>query len=265
MTKFSENLRYLRNKKGISQEALAIELDITRSKISAYEEDRSKPNFDTLILISDFFKLPIDSLIKTDLTKSKDGTYLDIGNNRILFPVIIDDNNENVIEIITQEASAGYLQGYSDTEYIANLPIMNLSFLPTGKYRAFPIKGDSMHPWVKDGDYVVAEFMESPTRVTNRNCYIILTRSEGLVYKRVLTGKMHKGYLILSSDNKMYPPYEVHLSDVLEIWSFKVNLGIGQYQEDEINPVSIMNLLKSVGVELKEHKKRIDDLEIRHN
>ena len=65
-----------------------------------------------------------------------------------------------MIELISKEASAGYLQGYSDTEYIANLPIMNLNFLPTGKYRAFPIKGDSMYPWVKDGDFVVAKYMD---------------------------------------------------------------------------------------------------------
>jgi transcriptional regulator with XRE-family HTH domain len=265
MSKFSENIRYLRNKKKLSQEALADELDITRSKVSAYEEARSEPNFKTLVSFSNFFKLPIDALIKTDLTLNKEGAFLDIGSNRILFPVLIDENNQDTIEIVPIKASAGYLQGYSDTEYISNLPIMNLGFLPTGKYRAFPIQGDSMYPRVKEGDFVVGKFMENPKMVKNDNCYIILTKEDGLVYKRVRTHNMENGYLELASDNKLYHPYELHLSEVLEIWEFTVNLNLGQYREDEINPANIMSLLRSVGVDLKQLKNKVDSIELRNS
>ncbi|MCB0402311.1 MAG: XRE family transcriptional regulator, partial [Flavobacteriales bacterium] len=92
-------------------------------------------------------------------------------------------------------------------------------------------------------------------------CYIILTKEEGLVYKRVFTNKMDEGYLTLSSDNKVYQPYLIHMSEILEIWEFKLNLCIGQYDEDEINPVSILNLMRSVGIELKDLKNRIQKLE----
>ena len=66
---------------------------------------------------------------------------------------------------------------------------------------------------------------------------------------------------MLSSDNKMYEPYMLHLSEVLEIWQFKLNLCIGQYQEDEINPANILNLMRSVGIELKDLKHRVEKLE----
>jgi len=138
---------------------------------------------------------------------------------------------------------------------------MSLNFLPTGKHRAFPIKGDSMHPWVKDGDVVIGEYLESAQQVKNNWCYIILTKEDGLVYKRVFTNKFDQGYLTLSSDNKVYQPYLLHLSDVLEIWQFKLNLCIGQYEEDEINPSNILNLMRSVGIELKDLKSRIENLE----
>jgi len=72
---------------------------------------------------------------------------------------------------------------------------------------------------------------------------------------------MEEGILMLSSDNKMYEPYMLHLSEVLEIWQFKLNLCIGQYEEDEINPANILNLMRSVGIELKDLKHRVEKLE----
>jgi transcriptional regulator with XRE-family HTH domain len=261
MSKFSQNLRFLRKSQSLSQEALSFEVNISRSKVSAYEDDRSEPNIGTLVNFSEYFKLPIDALLRTDLTISRDGNYLDIGNNRVLFPVMINEENEDVIELVQQEAAAGYLQGSTDTEYIANLPIMNLSFLPTGKYRAFPIKGDSMTPWVKQGDFVVCEFMQDPKDVRSGDCYVILTKEDGLVYKRVNTSKMKDGYLILASDNKAYDPYEVHMSEILEIWEFTVNIAIGKYQNDEVNPSNVLKLLRNVGVELTDLKNRVDGIE----
>ena len=261
MGKIAKNIRHLRILKGFTQEELSIELDISKSRVGSYEEGRSEPPIETLIQLSNYFKLPIDALVKNDLSISSSDTFIDIGNQRVLFPIKVDKNNNNVIEVVTKEASAGYLQGYTDTEFVANLPIMSLNFLPTGKHRAFPIKGDSMHPWVKDGDVVVCEYIESVQQVKNSYCYIILTKNDGLVYKRVFTDKIEEGYLNLSSDNKMYQPYLLHLSDVLEIWQFKLNLCIGEYQEDEINPANILNLMRSVGIELKDLKNRVGRLE----
>ncbi len=261
MKKIATNIKHLRKLKGLTQEQFANELDISKSRVGSYEESRSEPPIDMLIKISNFFKIPIDAIIKNDLTLGKEDAFIDIGNQRILFPMRVDENNNDVIEVVTQEASAGYLQGYADTEYIANLPIMSLNFLPTGKHRAFPIKGDSMHPWVKDGDVVIGEYLESAKYVKNNWCYIILTKNDGLVYKRIFTNKIDQGYLTLSSDNKVYQPYLLHLSEVLEIWQFKLNLCIGQYSEDELSPMNILNLMRSVGIELKEIKERVRSLE----
>jgi len=262
MGKIAKNIKHLRSLKGQTQDQFSKELDVTKSRVGSYEEGRSEPPISTLIQLSEYFKIPIDALVKNDLTLSSDDTFIDIGNQRILFPMRVDENNENVIEVVTKEASAGYLQGYSDTEFIAELPIMSLDFLPTGKHRAFPIKGDSMHPWVKDGDVVVAEYMENPKYVKNNFCYIILTKDDGLVYKRVLTNNLDNDYLTLSSDNKAYQPYQLHISEVMEIWQFKLNLCIGQYEEDELNPTNILNLMRSVGIELKDLKDRVNKLEI---
>ena len=60
-----------------------------------------------------------------------------------------------MVEIVADGASAGYLRGYSDPEYIESLNSLKLPFLPIGKHRAFPIKGDSMLP-IKSGSFIIA-------------------------------------------------------------------------------------------------------------
>ena len=52
MSKIFSNLKYLRLQKSLSQEQLADNLGITRSRLGAYEENRNEPSIDLLISIS---------------------------------------------------------------------------------------------------------------------------------------------------------------------------------------------------------------------
>jgi hypothetical protein len=48
--------------------------------------------------------------------------------------------------MVPLKASAGYLNGYADPEYVAKLPKFYLPMFKQGTFRAFEIKGDSMLP-----------------------------------------------------------------------------------------------------------------------
>ena len=74
----------------------------------------------------------------------------------------------------------------------------------------------------------------------------------------------HKDYtfkkgneLELHSDNKNYEPYTVHISDVLEVWQFVCTLNVSDKKEEELNLESIMNMLKSMRVEMESIKQKI--------
>ncbi len=56
----------LRKQKGISQEELAIDLNISQSSISNYELEVSKPDIETLQKLSQYYKIPIQDLISDD-------------------------------------------------------------------------------------------------------------------------------------------------------------------------------------------------------
>src|ERR1700748_1708973 len=67
---FPSNLKFLRERKKLSQESLANTLDFTRSKLAALESAATKaPQPEDLIAIADYFKVSIDTLLKVDLPK----------------------------------------------------------------------------------------------------------------------------------------------------------------------------------------------------
>jgi DNA-binding XRE family transcriptional regulator len=52
----------------MSQTAFAELFGLKRTTLGAYEEERAEADFDTLIAISDYFRLSADSLLKKELT-----------------------------------------------------------------------------------------------------------------------------------------------------------------------------------------------------
>lgn len=62
----SEKLYTLRKKSGLSQEQLAEQLGVSRQAISKWESGQSVPESDKLIVISSYFKVTLDYLLKED-------------------------------------------------------------------------------------------------------------------------------------------------------------------------------------------------------
>jgi len=254
MISIATNLKCLRISKELSQGALADIFKVPRSRIGSYEEGRSLPSIEILLEYSKHFDISVDIILKFDLSKASDPHFIKLNEQRTLFPMAIDNDNENLIELVPVKASAGYLNGYDDPEYIEQLQYLKLPFLPTGKHRAFPIKGDSMLP-MKDGAFVIGEFIEDRDDISNGSTYVLLTLNDGMVYKRVYNQINTKGTLLLASDNKKYEAYEVPIDEVIELWKFTCCINTQEYREDELQISSILHLFNELGIELKSLKK----------
>lgn len=250
MSKISKNIRILRDLKKLSQEQLAEELGINRSRLGAYEEARNEPPIEMLIRISKYFQISIDALVRGDLSKTTPDTLIKIGKNRTLFPITVDKDGNDLIEVVPLKASAGYLNGYADPQFIEELPVMNLPFQIVGKHRAFGIKGDSMPP-LRDGSIVVGKYIEQLADVKDGLTYIVLTKSDGLVYKRLYkTNQKGTPEFDFHSDNPVYHPYSVPSEEILEIWSFVCSLNIGESKPNDLNIDSVIRFLQSYRVEM---------------
>jgi len=63
---FNEKLQALRKQKGLTQEALAEKLYVSRTAISKWESGRGYPGIDSLKAIAKFFSVTVDELLSTD-------------------------------------------------------------------------------------------------------------------------------------------------------------------------------------------------------
>ncbi len=220
MSNIPSNIKFLRKKKGLTQQQFADELGIKRSLIGAYEEERADPKYDLLKKIATYFDISIDDFINESIDENwLPGSKNAQTNIRVLSISVDKDENEN-IELVPLKASAGYLNGYADPEYVAQLPKFYLPMFKQGTFRAFEIKGDSMLPLVS-GTIIIAEYLENWIDVKQNETYIIISKNDGVVYKRIGNKFKESKKLKLVSDNPVYEPYEVGGEDILEIWKAK--------------------------------------------
>lgn len=234
MTLISENIKYLRKKSGDTQGDLANKIDLKRSLVGAYEEGRADPRISNLIKMAEVFDVSVDLLINTDITKMTDEQLSFNKNSRgsEILAITVDIEGRENVELVPQKAVAGYLNGYSDPEYISELPKFHLPILPTNAtYRAFEISGDSMLPLLS-GTIVIGEYIDNLNNIKSGSTYVLVTRKEGIVYKRVFNYIEEKKGLFLVSDNKQYAPYEIAPEEVLEVWSSKAYISV-QFPDGE--------------------------------
>lgn len=59
----NENLKIIRKQKGLSQEELAIRLNVVRQTVSKWEKGLSVPDADMLMKIADVFEVPVSQLL----------------------------------------------------------------------------------------------------------------------------------------------------------------------------------------------------------
>lgn len=207
----AQNLKYLRKLRGWTQEEFAVKLKIKRSLLGAYEEERAEPRLEVLELVSDMFRLSLDELLRKKMQDAKGGSYLSKRRAQKMAAM------PNQIQLVPVKAAAGYLAGYGDPEFLDELNTFTLPMLAGGNYRAFEIVGDSMLP-TPSGSVIVAEKIDNLDNVKSNLTYIVVSRNEGIVYKRVMKNNKLKNKLTLISDNTVFQPYTVNAEDVLEIW-----------------------------------------------
>lgn len=255
MSLFSDNIRALRVKHKISQEKISQSLLITRGRYVKYEDGTSEAPYEILKKIAQYYQISIDLLLSVDIRKIEVSDLLKLENNRLILPIQVDLSGENRIELVTQTVKAGYLNGYADPEYIEQLQQISLPFLGVGKYRGFPVEGDSMPPH-QDGDIIVGSYVEQLGELLDGKTYILITRSEGMVYKRL--NKNKKNTLVMASDNYFYPPYEVKASDILEIWEYQCSIARSDKKTEAIESDTIKNMFVELKRDISEVKNSIE-------
>lgn len=77
----SEKLYQLRKKSGLSQEQLAEQLNVSRQAISKWESGSAFPESEKLIIISNYFGISVDYLLKDDVEDEVKTSNVEFGKN----------------------------------------------------------------------------------------------------------------------------------------------------------------------------------------
>lgn len=239
----NKNLKYLRKLRGWTQEEFAKKLRIKRSLLGAYEEERADPRMEVLEVVADMFKLTLDDLLRKELSENK-GSYISKRRAQKMAA------GRGDIPFVPVKAAAGYLAGYADPDFIDELNTFTLPMLSGGDYRAFEIVGDSMMP-TPSGSVIVCDKVENLEEIKSNNTYIVVSRTEGVVYKRMMKSNKAKNKYTLVSDNPSYQPYTVNAEDILEVWQAQMIISRANTQQRwDVNQLAglVNNLQQQVTV-----------------
>lgn len=83
---FTENLKYLRTLKKVSQQDLADYLNITRQAYGYYENGKRQPDYETLLKIGEYFNVTIDDLLNADIINADENLVILNRNAKRLSP-----------------------------------------------------------------------------------------------------------------------------------------------------------------------------------
>jgi transcriptional regulator with XRE-family HTH domain len=224
-----QNLKYLRKLRGWTQDEFAGKLGIKRSLLGAYEEERAEPRLEVLEIISDMFKVTLDELFRKDLSVTQGSNYL--AKRRQLKMMNVE---RNLIHFVPVKAAAGYLAGYADSEFIDE------SMMPT-----------------PSGSIIVGEKVESLEDAKNNFAYIVVSKNEGIVYKRVVKSNKVKNKVTLVSDNPAYQPYQVNAHDILEMWQAQAIINkVTTQQRWDVN--ALANLVNNLQDQVSSMAKKMN-------
>jgi transcriptional regulator with XRE-family HTH domain len=241
---FSQNIRLLREQKGLKQHEMQDRLGFARTTWSAYEQGRSQPDIDGILRIANFFGVAVVDLLDKNMgdvnlnvagDDGGEGYFVNRKVNRSVNPkaklepigpglkigvpavVTVDTSGEENVAYVPVKARAGYLLGYSDPEFMTSLPAYAIPGLNHGTFRAFEVDGHSMFNTLHDHDTVIGRWA-SDADLRDDRVYVLVTKNDGVLVKRCI---FREGKIIAKSDNNHkgeYPPIVIEGSELLELW-----------------------------------------------
>ncbi len=151
------------------------------------------------------------------------------------------------IRLVNQGRMNEYVMKSRQGEYIQQLPPFQGPQTKAGVIRAFEVGDDFSIP----GSILIAEQVTDWYSLEDSKHYLIVSRMQGLLYRRVYNQLKIKSTLLLSSDNPSIQTIELSLKDIVEVWSVR-----GFYSTKLPEPPVSLDRMKVLVEELKEELDR---------
>lgn len=179
-------IKELRRKKGITQSELANFCGIHQTAVSQWENGRTLPDKQSLIMLSDLFGVSVDMLIG--------------GHRR--------NSDENRIPVL------GYVRAGQPVEAVENIlgyELITDDMAMNGEYFGLEIKGDSMRPRMWPGDVIIVKRQDY---IENGEIAVVLVGDMEATVKKIIKNGTS---LTLVPFNPEYEPLVFTSMDVVSL------------------------------------------------
>lgn len=229
------NIRYLRSKTGLNQADFAVLFGLNRQQVASYEENRAIPKIEVLFKIANYFSISLDLMAKYDFDKLEGAGLLfyeiDEDDNLILRiddavitklqPAELNILRESFDNYTTQTGiplvNVAAMGGFGNAEFkIEKQNVVGYYNIPEFKSADFfiPMKGKSMLPYYPHGAILACKIVSEESYIQWGKPYLIATKGQGLIVKRITKGKNAKFWTLVSDNDKLFQPHPIPVSEV---------------------------------------------------
>lgn len=135
---------------------------------------------------------------------------------------------KRMIPVVHYRAQAGFSEGWSDQEWIDDLPTVEVEWPKDGNYLAFEVTGDSMEcdckKNISDRDIVIAREVARHHWVNKLHIpdtFVIVQRMDGILVKEIIKHDVARGVITCHSNNALFPDFGLSLEDVEKLYHVK--------------------------------------------
>lgn len=211
---FSENLKYIREKKGISKNKLGEMVGVNQSTIGRWETKEITPSIDKVEEVSKILNVPLPELLIKDLSFNN-GEIINLDSDIIKIPVLGTIKAGIPIE--------------SQTNIIDYIDIPRIWTKGNKKFYGLKISGDSMYPKYSSDDVVIFEQNDDLTLFNGKDCAIMINGTESTFKKLIV----NDNGIILQAYNSEYSPM-IYTKEQVENLPIKV-VGIAKEKRTKID------------------------------
>jgi repressor LexA len=166
---FANNLKYIREKRGLSKSQLAEKLNVNQSTITRWENGEMGATVTNAFDISRILNISLPDLLGKDLSIDN-ASYIDIISNIVKIPVL------GVIKAGTP------IEAQEDIIEYVDIPEEWTK--GNKKYYGLKIQGDSMYPKYEENDIVIFEQTEDYIRANKKDC-AVMVNGDDATFKNV--------------------------------------------------------------------------------
>ena len=212
--KFNERIKFIRKHLGLNQKEFGDILGVSQRAISNWESGRNEPSIEVLNSISTKW-----AINPTWLLTGRGEMFLKDESKQIAIQKTQNNQDEITLNYYPEVyAAAGYgatNQDFTPVETIT-LPkkflIEILNIFPTYPLDIIKVIGDSMEPYIQDGETVLVERNPKP-----RNGDIVIANINGEVYIKRIEKDPFGKWIKFISDNPLYETFKIEGEDLKSV------------------------------------------------